>query len=364
MNQITRHHDAQPFEGSPVIAGAPNSEIVTLANLGKTYSSSNGPITALKNINLGIKQSEIFGIIGRSGAGKSTLIRTINRLERLTTGTVRISGIDIGALEGRALVDIRRKIGMIFQHFNLLSSKTVFENLALPLRASGVKSDVIRQRAANLLELVGLSDKAKTYPSRLSGGQKQRVGIARALMLNPDIILCDEATSALDPESTVSILALLKDINKKLGITIILITHEMSVIRNICDRVAVIEGGEIVESGPVWKVFGLPQSDAAKALLRSPGDTSGDDSCTPHYEGTDKTLLKLTYSGESGEFPKLELITRALQGDVELVHAAIDVVQGRPQGTLFLATSSNAVQVQDFLKREGLFSKAEVLPNV
>ena len=205
-----------------------------------------------------IVRGEIFGIIGRSGAGKSTLLRTINMLERPGAGRVLIDGADVGQLDEDGLVALRRRIGMIFQHFNLLSAKTVAENVALPLRVAGVKPAAARVRVDALLDLVGLRDKADAYPAKLSGGQKQRVGIARALVHEPRILLCDEATSALDPETTQSILALLRDINRKLGLTVVLITHDMAVIREICHQVLVLDGGRKVEQGEVWRVFGDP----------------------------------------------------------------------------------------------------------
>ena len=213
-------------------------------------------------------RGEIFGIIGRSGAGKSTLLRTINMLERPGAGRVLIDGADVGQLDEDGLVALRRRIGMIFQHFNLLSAKTVAENVALPLRVAGVKPAAARVRVDALLDLVGLRDKADAYPAKLSGGQKQRVGIARALVHEPRILLCDEATSALDPETTQSILALLRDINRKLGLTVVLITHDMAVIREICHQVLVLDGGRKVEQGEVWRVFGDPGAEATRALLR------------------------------------------------------------------------------------------------
>jgi len=241
---------------------------VEVRGVGKVYTSGRQRVEALRNIDLNIQRGEIFGIIGRSGAGKSSLIRTLNRLEDVTEGQVLIDGTDIGVLSRDALAKQRRRIGMIFQHFNLLNSKTVLQNLALPMKAAGEKDvGVILSRARNLLQLVGLEDKENVYPSCLSGGQKQRVAIARALMTKPEILLCDEATSALDPETTHAILELLNDIRRKLGITVILITHEMAVISEICDRVAVMHDGEVVEQGEVALVFRQPQHQATRALL-------------------------------------------------------------------------------------------------
>ncbi len=244
---------------------APDPHIV-FTQIGKTYAGASAP--ALADISFTIGRGERFGIIGRSGAGKSTLLRTINMLERPDTGQVRIDGADIGRLDEDGLVALRRRIGMIFQHFNLLSAKTVFENVALPLRVAGVPRHELTARVAGLLDLVGLSAKAQAYPAMLSGGQKQRVGIARALVHRPEILLCDEATSALDPETTEQILALLRDINRRLGLTVVLITHDMAVIREACERVLVLDHGRVIEYGPVWQVFAEPRAEATIALLR------------------------------------------------------------------------------------------------
>ena len=210
---------------------------------------------ALREVSFTVARGEIFGIIGRSGAGKSTLLRTINALELPDAGGIAIDGLQVGGLDEDGLVHLRRRVGMIFQHFNLLSAKTVRDNVGLPLRVAGVKPDVVRRRVDALLDLVGLSDKAEVYPAKLSGGQKQRVGIARALVHDPEILLCDEATSALDPESTQSILALLRDVSSEMDLTVVLITHDMAVIREICDRVLVLDHGQAVEQGEGWRVF-------------------------------------------------------------------------------------------------------------
>ncbi|XYI36402.1 ABC-type transporter, ATPase component: PAAT family [Cupriavidus oxalaticus] len=247
----------------PLREAAPH---IVFREVGKTYAGAAAP--ALAAVSFTIGRGERFGIIGRSGAGKSTLLRTINMLERPDAGQVRIDGADIGALDEDGLVALRRRIGMIFQHFNLLSAKTVFDNVALPLRVAGVPRQEIGARVGELLDLVGLSSKADAYPAMLSGGQKQRVGIARALVHRPEILLCDEATSALDPETTEQILALLRDINRQLGLTVVLITHDMGVIREACDRVLVLDHGRMVEHGPVWQVFAEPQAPATIALLR------------------------------------------------------------------------------------------------
>ncbi|AHV99491.1 methionine ABC transporter ATP-binding protein [Paenibacillus sabinae] len=238
--------------------------MITVTNLNKSYRTRSGTVPALQDINLQIEKGEIFGIIGFSGAGKSTLIRCLNRLEEPDSGRIVIGETVITNLKERELRLARRKIGMIFQQFNLFDSKTVFENVAFPLKVAGYPKSEVKRRVGDILELVKLANKASSYPSQLSGGQKQRVGIARALAGEPDVLLSDEATSALDPQTTYSILELLGDINRNLGLTIVLITHEMDVLRHICSGAAVIEGGRIVESAPVRQLFQDPQSDTAK----------------------------------------------------------------------------------------------------
>ncbi|GEN34421.1 methionine ABC transporter ATP-binding protein [Aneurinibacillus danicus] len=241
--------------------------MIVIKNLNKAYRTATNTVTALENINLEIQKGDIFGIIGFSGAGKSTLIRCLNRLEEPDSGSIEIEGRIITELNHKELQQARQKIGMIFQQFNLLDAKTVFENIAFPLKVAGHSKPYIRQRVREMLELVGLPDKENAYPSQLSGGQKQRVGIARALVNNPDVLLCDEATSALDPQTTHSILELLQDINRKLNLTIVLITHELDVLQHICRNMAVIENGRIVERGSVDKFFLNPESDTAKRFV-------------------------------------------------------------------------------------------------
>jgi len=318
---------------------------VCFEGLGKTYVSSAGPVTALAEIELEIPAGTIFGIIGRSGAGKSSLLRTINRLEQPSQGRVLVDGQDIGQLDENGLVALRRRIGMIFQHFNLLSAKTVFDNVALPLRVAGVAEARVYQRVHELLELVGLQGKESTYPGRLSGGQKQRVGIARALVHHPEILLCDEATSALDPETTQSILALLRDINRQLGLTVVLITHEMGVIREICDRVLVLEQGRIAESGPVWEVFGDPRHDATRALLRPiehdlPADLLHRLSSRAPEAGPCQRVLELVYTGRGRIEPDLDRIAGVLGGPVRLLHGGVDRIQGHTHGRMLIATTA------------------------
>ncbi len=306
------------------------------------YSTAQGPVDALVDIDFSIQKGEIFGIIGRSGAGKSTLVRTINQLEKPGAGRVLVNGADLSALSERDLALARRRIGMIFQHFNLLSSGTVAENIGLPLRIAGIPRREIDRKVRALLELVGLSDKHDVYPAKLSGGQKQRVGIARALVHDPDILLCDEATSALDPETTQSILTLLRDINRRLGLTVVLITHEMEVIREICDRVAVLEKGRVVELGEVWRVFGAPQSGTAEALLRTlvhdlPADLQARIGTEPSAS-RNELLLDIRIDGESRHDPDLARLVASLgQQAVRFLHGGIERIQGRAQGRLVVS---------------------------
>ena len=242
-------------------------KMIEIQNLSKTFGFADGTVDALKNVSLKINDGDIYGIIGMSGAGKSTLVRCINMLERPTDGSVLIDGVDIGALSERELRNIRRNVTMIFQGFNLLMQRNCLRNICFPLELSGVGKKEAEARARELLETVGLPDKAGAYPAELSGGQQQRIAIARALATDPKVLLCDEATSALDPNTTHQILSLIRDINEKLGITVIIITHQMSVVEEVCNRVAILDGGEVVEEGEVGTVFSAPRSDAAKRLV-------------------------------------------------------------------------------------------------
>nr|WP_254004810.1 methionine ABC transporter ATP-binding protein [Pleomorphomonas sp. NRK KF1] len=260
---VNSQPSATAFSAVDSAAGAPDTPVVALSGVSRSF----GPTRALDDLSLTVQRGEILGIIGRSGAGKSTLIRCLNGLERPDSGRIEIEGRNIVGLSESELQPIRRKIGMIFQHFNLMSAKTVVDNVALPLKIAGWAKAERRARALELLDLVGLSDKAGSYPAALSGGQKQRVGIARALSARPALLLSDEATSALDPETTRAILTLLKDINRKLGVTVVLITHEMEVVRTIGDRVVVLEAGRVVEEGEVWHVFSDPKTELTQSLL-------------------------------------------------------------------------------------------------
>ena len=241
--------------------------MIEIKNLSKTFKTADGSLDALKNVSLTINDGDIYGVIGMSGAGKSTLVRCINMLERPTEGQILIDGVDMGSLSSKQLGDARRNITMIFQGFNLLMQRNCLKNICFPLELEGMKKEDAKKRALELLEIVGLPDKAKAYPAQLSGGQQQRIAIARALATNPKVLLCDEATSALDPNTTHSILNLIRDINKKLGITVIIITHQMSVVEETCNRVAILDNGTVVEQGEVSTVFAHPQSAAAKRLV-------------------------------------------------------------------------------------------------
>lgn len=241
--------------------------MIEIKNLSKTFKTADSSLDALKNVSLTINDGDIYGIIGMSGAGKSTLVRCINMLERPTEGQILIDGVDMGSLSSKQLRDARRNITMIFQGFNLLMQRNCLKNICFPLELEGMKKEEAKKRALELLEIVGLPDKAKAYPTQLSGGQQQRIAIARALATNPKVLLCDEATSALDPNTTHSILNLIRDINKKLGITVIIITHQMSVVEETCNRVAILDNGTVVEQGEVSTVFAHPQSAAAKRLV-------------------------------------------------------------------------------------------------
>ncbi|WP_432218260.1 methionine ABC transporter ATP-binding protein [Pseudomonas kribbensis] len=343
-----------------------NRAHVRFVGLGKTYDGKQGPVAALQGIDLAIQRGEVFGIIGRSGAGKSSLIRTINRLEQPTSGRVLIDQVDIGEYDEDRLVALRRRIGMIFQHFNLMSAKTVWQNVELPLKVAGVPKEQREKKVRELLELVGLQAKHKAYPAQLSGGQKQRVGIARALVHDPDILLCDEATSALDPETTQSILGLLREINKRLGLTIVLITHEMAVIREICDRVVVLEHGRIVEQGPVWEVFGNPQHEVSQTLLAPlqhalPEELQSRLQAQPSSPDA-AVVLRLQFTGSQQDEPDLAALFAALGGRVKLLQGGVERIQGHALGQLLLAVAGSKMNAEELRQRASQWAqRTEVL---
>jgi D-methionine transport system ATP-binding protein len=319
--------------------------LIDLENIRKTYESAGRAVNALVDVNLNIREGEVFGIIGRSGAGKSTLIRMLNLLERPTEGSVRVDGRDITAFSDAQLREYRRSVGMVFQHFNLLRSRTVMDNVCFPLRLSGMPRADREARAREVLNLVGLSDQAHKYPGQLSGGQQQRVGIARALASKPRLLLCDEATSALDPETTQSILRLLGDINQRLGLTIVLITHGMDVIRAVCDRVAVIEGGRIVETGQVLEVFLHPRHDATRALLSESG-LDGGEGWRTLAQGVAGRLLRLSFRGDSTATPLLSRLSRDLGLDLSILQGSVGRIKDTPYGQLVVAAEGSGAALE------------------
>jgi len=295
---------------------------------------------ALKGIDLHIEKGQVFGIIGRSGAGKSTLVRTLNRLEDVSKGTVVIDGVNLTALSKSELTQFRRQIGMVFQHFNLLSSRTVYGNVALPLELADVPAIEIKSRVAKILDLVGLTDKSGQYPAQLSGGQKQRVGIARALVVEPKILLCDEVTSALDPETTEQILDLLKDLNTRLNLTMVVITHEMSVVRELCDRVAVIDDGLIVETGQIFDVFVQPQHPTTQSLVAGEIESSLPKSLRKiiHSEANGSAqnpVVKILFVGPSSHDPIISQLNRVTGIDFSIMAGQVEYIQNQPFGILF-----------------------------
>ena len=326
--------------------------MIQLQHISKVYEGATR-VEALKDISLDVKEGEIFGIIGQSGAGKSTLIRCINMLEAPTSGSVIVNGTDLTTLSKSDLRKARKDIGMIFQHFNLLSSRTVYDNVAFPLELQGLSKSEIKERITPILDIVGLTERMNNYPSQLSGGQKQRVGIARALASNPKVLLCDEATSALDPQTTESILKLLKDINEKMGLTIVLITHEMHVIREICDRVAVIEGGVILEEGSTVEVFTHPRENTTKEFISSVVSDNLPPEALEHLELHDQwiagtaPLVRLKFTGQSTDEPVVAGL------DVSILFGGIDYIQNTCVGRLIVILNGepeNAQEGLDYIK--------------
>lgn len=330
--------------------------MIEIKNLAKTYHGADGDFTAVKNIDLTINDGDIFGIIGLSGAGKSTLVRCINLLEVPTEGDVLVDGKSMLSLSRKELLAARQKIGMIFQGFNLLSQRTALDNITYPLEIAGVKKAKAKERARELLDLVGLADKANSYPSQLSGGQKQRVAIARALATEPSVLLCDEATSALDPTTTVQILDLLREINQNLGVTIVVITHEMRVIEKICNRVAVIDSAEIAEEGLVSEVFLRPKSAIARKLIMPQGG-----------EGIESVLgsrcIRVTFDGSDTAEPVISKMTMECRAAVNIVFANTRSLGGKAYGQMVLqlpADESAQARVLDYMQRTGLEFSEEV----
>ena len=311
--------------------------MIEFQGIHKSYQSAGRVVAALQPTDLRVEAGEVFGLIGHSGAGKSTLLRLINRLEEPSGGRLLVDGVDVTALDDSGLRRFRRQVGMIFQHFNLLSSRTVAGNVAMPLELAGELSRAqIQTRVAELLDWVGLSDQAQRYPAQLSGGQKQRVGIARALATEPKILLCDEATSALDPQTTGQVLDLLARINRELGLTVVLITHEMDVIRRVCDRVAVLEAGQIVEQGPVSEVFLHPQHAVTRRFVLE-AENIDEDAQSLDFSHVEGRIVRLTFKGDATYAPLLGRVARESGIDYSILAGRIDRIREMPYGQLTLA---------------------------
>jgi D-methionine transport system ATP-binding protein len=335
--------------------GEDMAEII-VEHVSKSFTSKDGTVEALKDVSLNIETGDIYGIIGMSGAGKSTLVRCMNYLEEPTEGKVFVKAQELGAMSKKELRKQREDIGMIFQHFNLLMQKSVLENVCFPLYIQGKSKKAARARAKELLEIVGLSDKAKAYPAQLSGGQKQRVAIARALASDPKILLCDEATSALDPQTTSSILALLKDINSRFGITIVIITHQMSVVREICSHVAIMKDGQVVEQGLVTDIFTHPKSPVARELIRKDtGDDLAEVKARDEIQNGER--IRIVYSANSAFEPVLANLILTFGEPVNILRADTKNVGGVAKGEMlleFIRESKQAEAMKQYLKDRGL----------
>jgi D-methionine transport system ATP-binding protein len=321
--------------------------MLEITGLSVTFNAARQQLHAVKDVSLSIVEGEVFGIVGTSGAGKSTLLRAINLLQKPTSGSITIEGVDVSRFRGKELRNLRSSIGMVFQHFNLIHTKTVYDNVAFPLRVLGTKAADIARRVPELLELVGLTDKAGAYPAKLSGGQKQRVGIARALVNRPKILLCDEPTSALDLETTNAILDLLKDINRKLGITIVLISHEMAVVKKICTRVAVMSEGEIVETAGAYDIFATPIHPFTRHLVAHTFDLELPDRLAADVRGT---LVKVVYKGARAEEPVLsDTLGRCAVG-LNVLHGKIEYIGGQPLGIMLLDVTGGSEAVAESIE--------------
>lgn len=340
--------------------------MIRLIDVSKVFQQGTQNIHALSAVSLHVPAGQIYGVIGSSGAGKSTLIRCVNLLERPTHGKVLVDSQDMTALTARELTQARRQIGMIFQHFNLLSSRTTFANIALSLELANIPAQEIKCRVSALLDLVSLNDKYDAYPANLSGGQKQRVAIARALASNPKVLLCDEATSALDPATTQSILALLKDINRRLGLTILLITHEMDVVKRICDQVAIISHGELIEQGNVSEVFSHPKTPLAQQFIHSTFHLTIPDNflarLSPQQQVNTHPLLRLEFTGKSVDAPLISQASRCFNIDISILSSQIEYAGGVKFGIMlaeFLGNTENIELTIVFFEQH--YVKVEVL---
>ena len=334
--------------------------MIELRHIVKRFESKAGTVTAVNDVSLHIEKGEVFGIIGFSGAGKSTLVRCINLLERPTSGEVLIDGTDITKLAAKELRGVRQKIGMIFQHFNLMPSRTVYENIEMPLKLTNLSAEERREKIRSLLELVELADKSEAYPSQLSGGQKQRVAIARALANDPKVLLCDEATSALDPKTTRSILKLLREVNSRLGITIVVITHQMDVVKFICDRAAVMEHGRVVEEGTILDIFANPKAPVTKGFIDSASNVVDLYDMLEDAEGrgvTHGTVYLLTYAGASAGKPLMTEIFKQFGVSANIIFGNIEILKGTPLGKLAVTLegdAENVVSAVEFIKAHGV----------
>ena len=329
--------------------------MIRLENVSKTFTDSNKEVHAVNNVSLTINDGDSFGIIGFSGAGKSTLVRCINLLEKPTEGKVFVDDAEITALSGKELRKARKKIGMIFQHFNLMPSRTIFGNVAYPLRGSGLSKEEIREKVHHLLELVGISEKENAFPSQLSGGQKQRVAIARALANDPNILLCDEATSALDPQTTKSILKLLQQLNQTLGITVVVITHEMAVVKEICNRVAVMDHGDVVEEGEVFHVFASPKEPLTRSFIKTTSNLqkieeliAADSPVVATKKG--ELIVRLSYVEKNTSEPLISTVTQKFGIILNIVFADVEIVQNAPIGGTVAIVSGEGSRIDEALQ--------------
>lgn len=307
--------------------------VIELRDVSVDFSHAGGVLNAVSHVSLSIRKNEIFGIVGPSGAGKSTLVRVINLLQQPTSGQVFIEGQEITHLTGNALGQVRRRMGMIFQHFNLIGGATVFRNVAFNLKAAGWDAADIPGRVTELLDLVGLQDKAQTYPSKLSGGQKQRVAIARALANNPSILLCDEATSALDPETADEIVSILRDINRKMNLTIVFITHQMDIAKKLFNRIAVMDSGRVVDVDDTYDLFTRPRHEIVKKLVARIMDVDVPPELERHE---DEELLKISYVGDKAYEPVISTVVKTYDVDLSIIHGKIEYIDGRPFGVLLV----------------------------
>lgn len=329
--------------------------MIRLENVSKTFTDSNKEVHAVNNVSLTINDGDIFGIIGFSGAGKSTLVRCINLLEKPTDGKVFVDDAEITALSGKELRKARKKIGMIFQHFNLMPSRTIFGNVAYPLRGSGLSKEEISEKVHHLLELVGISEKENAFPSQLSGGQKQRVAIARGLANDPGILLCDEATSALDPQTTKSILKLLQQLNQTLGITVVVITHEMAVVKEICNRVAVMDHGDVVEEGEVFHVFASPKEPLTRSFIKTTSNLQKIEELIAAGSPVVATkkgelIVRLSYVEKNTSEPLISTVTQKFGIILNIVFADVEIVQNAPIGGTVAIVSGEGSRIDEALQ--------------